>query len=228
MKFSGRVCAMCCAAHIWCSPHLWSRRNPQVYDPTVVLTQRRVDSVTGMVVTPGMFITHCAQYCCQSLIFNGCCNAGNKHLNHLVMPHVPDAACSFLPVDIHMDNTGVWCEGVQFAGHRSSKRAPTAISKSHSCTAKSPLWCHAFPACPGSTDNLLQCAQPFQRAGGRHFCGSEKFSKAGTACAIPTPPPTYSIGFSLLPASGALAQLRHVGKSLRFNGGEPRFQVTAG
>ncbi len=219
---------MCWAAHIWCCPNLWSRRNPQVFDPTVVLTTTRVDSVTGMVVTPGMFITQLRQYCCQSLIFNGCCNAGKRALNHPVKPHVPDAACSFLPDRIHMDNAGVWCEGVQFASHPVSKRAPTAISRSHSCTAKFAVWCRAFPACPDSTDNPLQLRQPFQRAGDRHFCSSEKFTQRGTACAMPTPPPTYSIGFCALPASGALARLRHVGNSLRFQGGEPWFQIAAG
>ncbi len=130
-------------------------------------------------------------------------------------------------IDIQMDNFGVRSKGgLQLPGNTVIEAAPTAISRSHSCTARLAALVPCIPACPDSTDRPHQRPRPFsvQVAG---ICVMAINSRnAGTACAMPTPPPTYSIGFARQLTSAAPAQLLHGEGNVVINRREIRFKLT--
>ena len=99
-------------------------------------------------------------------------------------------------IDVHVDHFGVWREGIELTGHAIVKARADGdqqIALLHRQVCR--LWYHASPACRDSRDNqhpphpaLSACRWPasWSPPGIR--------AKPVTACAMPTPPPTYSIG----------------------------------
>ena len=136
----------------------------------------------------------------------------------------------FCRIDIHMDNAGVWCEGVQFASH------PVIKTCTHGDKQIALLHCEVrrFGAVHSQHAQIVRiirfnCAQPFQRAGDRHFCSSEKFTQSGNC--LRHAHATANVQHRFLRLCQHLARLLDFGMweiHFVFNGGEPWFQIAAG